>query len=391
MYRRAYLCALAGGVTALAGCSTAGTGESGANSGGAGESETTPGATQTAAPPRLAGTELPVSRSELTFAAPKDVFAAIVDPVFGADWSGVELPGYGGEAARPRLTPDDRVVGVVRDGDARAYPLRLLADHEVVNDDFHGPLLVTYCPLCGSGVTAERLVGGTPTRFGVSGKLWHSDLVMYDQRTGSYWSQILATAIRGPRTGEGLSLVPSTLTTWRQWRATHPETVVLRPPPESGTIDDSGAKFYGDDTEAAYRESVVVGVGENTVTDDRLPAKTEVIGVTHAGAARAYPLPAVRAAGVVTDSVGGRPVVVSHAGRTLVAYDRRVDGQTLSFRREDGTLRGGGSRWDILSGRALGGAHEGNILAPAHDISQLLWFAWTQHHPETTVYRAGDR
>jgi len=379
MNRRTYLGAAASGLAAFAGCSSVDPRD--------GSGSARDGATSTPTPPRLADTTLPVPRSELTFAAPKDVFAAIVDPVFGPDWAGVELPGYGGDGATPRLRPGDRVVGVVRDGEARAYPLRLLADHEVVNDEFHGSLLVTYCPLCGSGVTAERRVAGAPTRFGVSGKLWHSDLVMYDERTGSYWSQILATAIRGPRTGDRLGLVPSTLTTWEQWQRTHPETVVLRPPPESGTIDGSGAQFYSDAVDEPYRESAVIGVGQNDFADERLPAKAEVIGVVHDGSARAYPLSVVTEAGAIDDTVGGLPVVVSHAKRTLVAYDRRIDGRTLRFRRgDDGRLRAGGSTWEVLSGRALDGAFEGRKLRRANDVSQLLWFAWAQHHPETTVY-----
>jgi hypothetical protein len=379
MNRRTYLGAAASGLAAFAGCSSVDLRD--------GNGSARDGTPSTPTPPRLADTTLPVPRSELTFAAPKDVFAAIVDPVFGPDWAGVELPGYGGDGATPRLRPGDRVVGVVRDGEARAYPLRLLDDHEVVNDDFGGPLLVTYCPLCGSGVTAERLVAGAPTRFGVSGKLWHSDLVMYDERTGSYWSQILATAIRGPRTGDRLALVPSTLTTWEQWRRAHPETVVLRPPPESRTIDGSGAQFYSDPVDEPYRRSDVIGVGQNDFDDDRLLPKAEVIGISYGESARAYPLFTVIEAGAINDTVGGLPVVVSHAKQTLVAYDRRIDGHTLRFRRgDDGTLQAGGSTWDMLSGRALDGTFEGSVLRRANEVTQLLWFAWAQHHPKTTVY-----
>ncbi len=379
MRRRTYLSGVAVGLTALSGCGSLGS--------QTGTDTATTDDSATPRPPTLAGTELPVDRSEITFAAPTDVFAAIVDPVFGPDWEGVTLPNYAGDGARPRLASDDRIIGVTRDGAARAYPLRLLFDHEIVNDDFGGPLLVTYCPLCGSGVTAERFVDGEPTTFGVSGKLWNSDLLMYDQRTESYWSQILATAIRGPQTGDTLDLLPSTLTTWGQWREAHPETVVLRPPPESGTIDDSGPQFYSDDFDAGYRNASVIGVGENDFQSDRLPAKSVVLGVEHGDRARAYPRSVVRNAGVIHDSLGSLPLVVTHDEDTLVAYDRRVDGTTLTFERAaDGTLRGGGSRWRILTGEAIDGTYEGTSLESVHDVSQLLWFAWVQHHPETTLY-----
>jgi hypothetical protein len=124
---------------------------------------------------------------------------------------------------------------------------------------------VTYCSICRTGVVAGRRVDGEPTRFGVSGRLWRqpdryitasakagkafgadrwnasdlprvvdgATLVMYDERTRSFWSQAIAEAICGPMTGTRLSIVPSTLTPWGEWRATHPDTVVLLPPPHS--------------------------------------------------------------------------------------------------------------------------------------------------------------
>ncbi len=184
---------------------------------------------------------------------------AVTDPAFGPDWSDVSAERY------EPLADDETVVGVVRDGVARAYPLSILTYHEVVNDDLGGPLLVTYCPLCRSGLVAKRLVEGAPTTFHVSGLLFRPErvqsaaatesdtvfgagvfdpeaevrnsgnLVMYDDRTRSYWSQILARAICGPRVDETLTPVPAATTTWDTWRAQNPDTEVLLPPPYSGT------------------------------------------------------------------------------------------------------------------------------------------------------------
>lgn len=113
----------------------------------------------------LAHVELPVPRSEMRQALPQDAIAAITDPAFDRDWSGVSCP----DGTRLTLDPAESVVGVERAGRARAYPLRVLRRHEVVNDDLAGPLLVTYCPLCGSSIVAERLVEGEATAFGVAG------------------------------------------------------------------------------------------------------------------------------------------------------------------------------------------------------------------------------
>lgn len=144
--------------------------------------------------------------------------------------------------------PDDAIVVGLTAGDgaderARAYPLDVLRDHETVNDRFCGPALVTYCPLCRSGLVATRRVDGAATRFQVTGLLWKSsgpygalsrqedrvfgadadgeteaarngNLVMLDDATGSYWSQFLGRAICGPVEGTTLEIRPSTVATW---------------------------------------------------------------------------------------------------------------------------------------------------------------------------------
>ncbi|MEF8776347.1 MAG: DUF3179 domain-containing protein [Haloarculaceae archaeon] len=410
MRRRAYLAGIGTALTALAGClgtdrpadgEVAGPGGPPSERARVGDSGTVTvddGTSGTRAPgpsegvPHLDEVDLPLEGSALTYATGKDTIPAITDPAFGRDWAGVTIPDYAGEAAKPRLEPTDEVIGVVRQGSARAYPLLVLSEHEVVNDTFYGPLLVTYCPLCGAGVTAIRRVGGEATVFGVSGKLWKSDLVMYDDLTGSYWSQILATAVRGPATGASLDLVPSTLTTWGAWRATHPETRVLRPPPESETITGRTLGSYVGDPYAAYEESRLIGVTGERATDTRLHPKARVLGIPDGdGVAKAYPMDTVRAAGgVVNDAVGSRPVVVATGpGDALVGYDRLVGGSVLRFAAgNERYLTAGGSRWGRLTGDAVDGPHEGTTLRAANARPPMYWFAWLGFHPETTIFEA---
>jgi hypothetical protein len=223
MRRRRFLTAtIAGAASGWAGCIGARVGLTANESDsadGTDESPTAPG-TETPIPTvaAVAGTSLPVPGDVLTRGAPKDAIPAIVDPAFASDWSEVEITfinRHGNEKmSQPRMGGEDRVTGVTRGGAARAYPLKLLNWHDVGNDTFEGLLLVTFCPFCGSGVTAKRTVQGEPTVFGVSGLLWNSDLVMYDQRTESLWSQIAGAAVRGPLTGQRLQLVPSIISTW---------------------------------------------------------------------------------------------------------------------------------------------------------------------------------
>lgn len=166
------------------------------------------------------------------------------------------------EGYRP-LTDEQTVIGIEVNGTARAYPLTILNVHEIVNDSLGGPMIVTYCPICRSGMVADRRVDGEVATFDVSGLLWRApgiqagaseaegrvfsdreegvgnngNLVMYDDVSGSYWSQILAQAICGPMKERRLSTRPATTASWGKWRETYPETEVLLPPPASTTVD----------------------------------------------------------------------------------------------------------------------------------------------------------
>lgn len=377
MHRRRFLRALvAGGGAGPAGCSALQVGYQGD------PSDAVPGSDL----PRSVGdVDLPVDSGELYTALPRDGIPAVVEPTFADDWRGLDAP----DAERPLLPDEAPVVGVERDGRARAYPLRVLDHHEVANDRFGGPLLVSYCVQCGSAVVAERFAGGVETVFGVSGRLWRDDLVLYDRATESLWSQILAAAIRGPLTGERLALVPSTLSTWGAWRDAHPETAVLLPPPRSNTVRGPDATFDYFEPKYAYGEARVVGYE----SDGELYPRTLVMGVARGGAARAYPFEAVARADVVNDRVGGLPVVVTVTpGNSLAAYDRRLDGRTLRFEPADERrLRADGSRWERATGRAVDGPHEGRRLDRATDVGPMFWNGWSNFHPDTTVYEGpGD-
>lgn len=203
-------------------------------------------------------------------------FPAIVDPAFATDWVGIDIPDQweimltaDSEEIKATGLPDhEKIIGVSRDGVARAYPLVLLFWHEIVNDTIDRPYVVTFCPDCSSGLVAERSLMGQETIFGVTGQRWkppdargqeaiesdlvfpaahvndstnlrasvNPNLVMFDTATRSYWSQLLAMAICGPLTGERLTVLPSAFTSWDDWRSDHPDGELLLPPPHSTTI-----------------------------------------------------------------------------------------------------------------------------------------------------------
>jgi hypothetical protein len=399
MRRRTYLSAGLALFGSLAGCTTEREPAGGSPTRGPGTGTPTP--TRTPGPtdgePTQTATgdaRYPVDISEMTRGAGKDGIPAIVDPEFGDSWDGIELDvesAFGGaNTIQPRLSELSTVIGVERNGEARAYPLRLLNWHEICNDDFHGPLLVTYCPLCRTGVSAVRRVNGETTTFGVSGLLWKSNLVMYDELTGSFWSQVAATALRGEKTGTRLELVTSTITSWGEWQEVHPDTTVLLPPPHSSTVvGEDAVRNYNMNPYNLYENSERIGISRSEY-DERLHPKTLVVGVADADEARAYPLSAVKAAGVVNDRVGDLPVIVTTDGTdNLVAYERSVDGEKLRFQAaDDRTMTAGGSNWRRSTGEALDGPHEGTTLARANDRSPMFWFSWADVFPETDIFES---
>lgn len=343
--------------------------------------------------------DLPVEEGELVRGVGRDVIPAITDPTFDEDWAEItlEIPEEFSPAPErtrtiePRLRENDTVIGVARAGEARAYPLRILNWHEVVNDTFGEPIIVTYCPLCRSAIVAERTIDGELAQFGVSGLLFKNDLVMYDSVTDSLWSQILATAINGPMTGERLEFLPFTLTTLEEWRDTHPETSVLRPPPESTTITDrETVRDYTTNPYVGYQDGDAIGLDETVedFDDGRLHPKTQVLGIEFEGVARAYSVDDIQQTGLLEDEVNGLPVVVTTAGdEEAIAWVRCVDDTVLEFDvLNDDLLSGGGSRWDRTTGVAVDGPHEGTQLDQANAVSGLFWFAWLDFHPETELY-----
>jgi len=253
MRRRDFL--LAAGSVGLAGCVSDLTGSTAEEESDPGN-ESRDGEQTTIEAPTLAEQGRPPTICEESITP--DGIRALVDPAFGSPDEFPDDPdGY-----QP-LADEQTVIGIEAAGEARAYPLTILNVHEIVNDALGGPMIVTYCPICRSGMVADRRINGEVATFDVSGLLWRApginaaasekddrvfsdrkegvgnngNLVMYDSVTGSYWSQILAQAICGPMAEEQLSIRSASTATWGEWHADHPDTAVLLPPPASTIVD----------------------------------------------------------------------------------------------------------------------------------------------------------
>jgi len=257
----------------------------------------------------------------------------------------LDMPDVITAAEADYLRDEDRVLGINIRGRARAYPIRILNHHEIVNDVVGGEIItVTWCPLCGSGIAFAAAVEERTFDFGVSGLLYNSDVLMYDRQTESLWSQIMKTAITGEMKGSKLTAISLVHTTWRDWMSRHPETDVLST--KTGYRRDYARNPY-----AGYERQSRLYFPVNT-EDRSYPRKSLVVGLEIDGYFKAYPFAELKKGpATFTDTVGGVQVDVY--------YDD--DNATASIVSEDG--------------REL----------PA---VILYWFAWSAFHPDTQVYTA---
>jgi hypothetical protein len=225
----------------------------------------------------------------------------------------------------------------------------------------------------------SRLIDGEEYTFGVSGKLIMNVLVMYDRQTDTLWSQLLGEAVEGPLKGTKLEFVPSWQTTWSDWVSTHPDTIAL----------DKGFGGRYDPYTSYYSGSSSGVIGRENI-DDRLYVKEFVVGVEQDNQAVAYPFSVLNDTPVVNDEVGSTPVLVvfNEDTGTGVVYDRRIDGESLTFENSEGlTLTDAetGSLWDGLSGEATSGPLAGQILTRLKSTSSF-WFGWIDWYPDTRIY-----
>jgi hypothetical protein len=296
-------------------------------------------------------------------------------------------PQYEAAAEANWLRAEDQVLGYVAGDQAWAFPVRILNFHEIVNDVLAGePVLISYCPLCASGIVFSRQLGERTLTFGNTSALYESDMVMLDYGTGSYWWQVAGEAIVGPLTGERLTVLPSAVTTWGQWQALHPQTLVLARPA------GRPARTYDRDPFVGFEDALNSGRFAFPVSeagrDERLVAGARVLAITSGGDVRGYPLTGSEPQ-AISDTVGEQAVVVftDPQGPTGAAFEPLASGRALGFAVRDGEFvdRETGSVWN-LAGEAVSGQLSGAQL-PAVPSRTTFWFAIVAAEPEITLFR----
>jgi hypothetical protein len=324
-------------------------------------------------------------------------------------WGGVPIDGIPPLESAPTLPgidadyllDDEPVFGVVVNCDARAYPLRIIDNHEMANDVIGGvPVSLAYCTLCGAAIAYDgRASDGNEYDFGTSGFLYRSNKLMYDRQTRTLWNQLTGEPVLGELAGEDvhLDILPIVLTSWSDWLEQHPDTLVL----------DRDTGYYHPDT---YIPGIFYGdyfAASDTMfpvwqRSGLLPPKEFVYALHINGEPKAYQIEALAIDGVLNDSLGGVPIVlVANRGEVAangwhrflgdVVYD--VGGEVRVFDRGDETftpsedpdtlIDSEGNQWQVT---------EEGLTGPDGQIAERVnghlayWFGWYAFFPNTGLY-----
>ena len=275
-------------------------------------------------------------------------------------------------AERNKVDPARLVVGIVVDGNARAYPVQFIGYHHQVRDTVNGkPIMVSFCTVCRTGRVFKPVVDGKTEDFRLVG-MDHFNAMFEDQTTGSWWRQANGEAIAGRLKGKMLEEIESQQVTLARWLAMHPASLIMQPDPEL-----AGKYSRSFDYETGKSRSSLTGTDTVSWSD-----KAWVVGLTENGESVAYDWNQLKRDRVINDVVGGTPVVIALASDTasFVAYARPDSASRFTMRND--SLVGAGKVYD-LSGRGAAGRMR------QLKVSQEFWHSWRTFQPNTRKHAGG--
>ncbi len=298
-------------------------------------------------------------------------------------WGGVKKDGIpalvnakqipAGEATY--LTDRELVFGISINGDSRAYPLRILDWHEMINDVVGGvPVSLAYCTLCGSGILFDARVRDrrTPFVFGSSGLLYRSNKLMYDTQTKSLWNQFTGRPVVGKlaKSGIELKVLPVVITSWQDWLAAHPDTTALSL--DTGFDRDyRPGRAYGDYFASPDLMFPVV------VRDRRLAPKDRIFVLRDGANEMAWALSLFRGGAVIHDKVGPRDVVLIGNAQTETVRAYESGGRTfVATEKDPPRVTSEGTQWTVTEASLAGPGGESLARLPGH---VAYWFAWQSY------------
>ncbi len=301
------------------------------------------------------------------------------------------------------LDDEEPVISVEINGDARAFPLNILLRHEIVNTEIGGEAVtVTFCPLCNSSLVFKSTIDGVKHRFGVSGFLRNSDLIMWDDKTQTWWQQLTGDAIVGDYVGRRLFQVPAQVVSWDTFASEFPNGLVMDRPGGRGSYENTPYTGYDD----ADNEDPFLFLG---TPDPRANAVDRISAIDIGSGPVAYHFDFLSKYPVVNDVIGDTPVLILFDNGTESAFrsarqrgefatvgssttfTRDLNGRVLTFSAIDGVIKDDqtGSTWSRF-GKAKAGELAGEELLPVLH-GDHFWFAWAAFKPDTTLIKSIDQ
>ncbi|TYA74521.1 DUF3179 domain-containing protein [Seonamhaeicola marinus] len=280
------------------------------------------------------------------------------------------------------LSDNDLVVGIINNGEIKAYPHIILDWHEVVNDNIGGEAItINYCPLTGTAFGWKSLVNGSSSTFGVSGLLYNANLILYDRKTDSNWSQMALQCVNG----ESINQIPNTVqvieTNWLTWKTIYPNSKVLNT--NTGFSRNYGTSPYGDYASNNARFIFTPGLINND-----LPNKERVYAIINNEKSRAYQFSKFVNGKTVKESFEGKEYLVVGNENLIHAFELNTNQTNLEFEFSfNGTsffTDNEGNEWSIF-GEALSGPRIGETLKPATSVVSY-WFAISNFYINPSIY-----
>ena len=296
------------------------------------------------------------------------------------------------------LNTNEPVIAFSVDGKAKAYPLQILMYHEIVNDQLSDKkIAVTYCPLCNAAMVFSRTYPEGNFDFGTTGKVYTSNLVMYDRQSETWWLQFTGEAVVGKHTGKSLELLPSQIVSFEHYKNAYPDGLVL-------SRNTGFEKKYGVNPYAHYDSRLLpIGWFYRKPFDDRLPAMERVLGIAASNEAMALPFSQLSSQALINTDVGTEKVlVISKSGMAssmdkrliheskdvlaAAAYSRVVDGKLLDFEIRQGKIVDlqTESSWNMF-GVAEQGELAGTRLTKV-DRGVYFSFVWLDFYPQSVIF-----
>lgn len=305
-----------------------------------------------------------------SYAPLKDIIPAIYNPRFKIV-SDIDF-----------MKNEDPVCILELNNEIKVYPLRILVYHEVVNDIIGDiPVSISFCPLCDSTVVFERTIDNSVTKFGVSGYLLNSDVLMFDHKTESLWSQIEGKCVYGKQIGKELKLFPFIMTKWEYIKAQYSQSLVL-------STETGFSRNYKDYEKGDYhtKDRFFIDVKKKDIAN-RLHNKLVIYGIKVQGIAKAYPEDIILEKKIINDSISNISLLIVVDNKMGVnTFISEIEGKKLTFELKNNELRDleTGSSWSF-QGEALTGKQKGNKLKRRIDFIRMYYFAWVAFNHDTEV------